>query len=253
MDDSDLLRAEFGAAMAGADSALAAADLLCQACVELLRVDGASISLMYDGTTRGTFGSSGPLSRRLDELQFTFGEGPCLESVRDSAPVLVPDFDTPGEWRWPAFSQALLESGVCAVFAMPIRIARSCVGALDLFRRTRGPLTPAELEGSLMAAELAALPLLDLITADIDWDGLGQGVSGWEELASLERVEVYQATGMIVAATGIGPAEALVRLRARAIADGLTASELAWAIVERRLPIDVLDSRADSGLEEPIE
>lgn len=27
---------------------------------------------------RGTFGSSGQLSRTLDELQFTYGQGPCL-------------------------------------------------------------------------------------------------------------------------------------------------------------------------------
>jgi hypothetical protein len=253
VNDSDLLRAELGAAMARADTALAAADLLCQACVELLSVDGASISLMYDGTTRGTFGSSGPLSRRLDELQFTFGEGPCLDSVRDGAPVLVANFDEPVESRWPAFSGALIDSGVHAVFAMPVRIARSCVGALDLFRRSCGPLTAAEFEGGLMAAELAALPLLDLMTADIDWDRLAQGEDGWQQLASLERVEVYQATGMIVSAMNIGPAEALVRLRARAIADGLTASDVAWAIVERRLPIDVLESRADPELDEPTE
>jgi hypothetical protein len=137
------------------------------------------------------------------------------------------------------------------VFAMPVRIARSCVGALDLFRRTRGPLTAAELEGGLMAADLAALPLLDLITADIDWEGVAQGDNGWHQLASLERVEVYQATGMIVAAMGIDPAEALVRLRARAIAEGITASDIAWNIVERRISLDGFGSQADSGLGEP--
>ena len=95
-----------------------------------------------------------------------------------------------------------------------------------------------------MAAELAAMPLLDLMTADVDWEGAGQGGDGWEQLASLERVEVYQATGMIMGATGIGPAEALVRLRAR-LRRGETASELAWAVVERRLVLDVDDWRTD--------
>ncbi len=106
-------------------------------------------------------------------------------------------------------------------------------------------MSSEELTGGLMAAELAAVPLLDLMTADVDWEGAGQGGDGWEQLASLERVEVYQATGMIMGATGIGPAEALVRLRARAYTRGETASELAWAVVERRLVLDVDDWRTD--------
>jgi hypothetical protein len=236
-------RAELGAAIEGADNALAAADQLCVACVDLFEIDGASISLTYQGSTRGTFGSSGELSRRLDELQFTFGEGPCLDSVRDGGPVLVSDLDDPTEQRWPAFRGALLDSGVNAVFALPVRIASDRIGALDLFRRERGSLTEPALTGGLLAAELAAIPLLDLMTADVDWYGAGQGDDGWEQLASLERTEVYQATGMIVGALDIGTPEALVRLRAYAFSHNKTASEVAWDIVERRLPLDTDDWR----------
>jgi hypothetical protein len=235
---ADPTRSELATSMVGATSALAAADNLCHACVRLFGVDGASISLMYDGTTRGTFGSSGQMSRKLDELQFTYGEGPCLDAVRYGIPVLVPDLDDPSEERWPAFSRAVLDAGMRAVFALPIVVARDHVGALDLFRGDGGPLSVECLAGGLMAAELAALPLLDLMHADVDWDGTAQGDDGWDQLVSLERVEVYQATGMIVAALGVGPAEALVRLRAHAFALNLTASEVAWAVVERRIQLD---------------
>ena len=47
------------AAISGAPTPLAAADRLCVACVDLLEVDGASISLVQQGASRGTFGSSG--------------------------------------------------------------------------------------------------------------------------------------------------------------------------------------------------
>ena len=80
------LKAELRAALAGSGGALSAANRLCQACVELLEVDGAAVSLMHEGSSQGTFGSSGELSRRLDELQFTFGEGPCLDAVRWGRP-----------------------------------------------------------------------------------------------------------------------------------------------------------------------
>jgi hypothetical protein len=237
MNPPERLRADLGEAMKDADSALAAADLLCHACVDLLEVDGASISLTAGGSTRGTFGSSGELSRRLDEYQFTFGEGPCLDAVREQRPVLVPDLADPAERRWPAFAGAVLEQGVHAVFALPVSIASSPVGAIDFFSKARGPLSDHVFAGGLLAAELAAVPLLELMTVGVDWDA-GPDGRGWEQLASLERVEVYQATGMIVGALDIDPAEALVRLRAHAFVTGMTASEVAWAIVERRITIE---------------
>jgi hypothetical protein len=92
--------------------------------------------------------------------------------------------------------------------------------------------------GGMWAAGLAALPLLDLMTADTDWQRAADGQGSWEQLASLERVEVYQATGMIVAALQVSPAEALVRLRAHAISHSLTASAVAFKILARRLVLD---------------
>jgi len=243
----DQLRRDLGAAMSGADSALAAADQLCLACVEFLEVDGASVSLVHEGSSWGTFGSSGELSRRLDALQFTFGEGPCLDAVQRRAPVLVADLADPVEQRWPAFRGAVLESGVKAVFALPVAIASSPIGALDLFNNRSGSLTDKTMTGGMLAAELAALPLLDLMTADVDWDSAGQSEDGWQQLASLERVEVYQATGMVMAALDISPTDALVRLRAHAFAYGMTASEAAWAVVERRLSLDSDDWQVEPG------
>jgi hypothetical protein len=43
VDDVEALRAEMGAAMAGADGALATADRLCHAFVQLLEVDGSAV------------------------------------------------------------------------------------------------------------------------------------------------------------------------------------------------------------------
>ncbi len=240
MTIEERMRAELGAAMSAPGGGLGAANSLCRACVGLLEVDGASISLTLDGENRGTFGASGDLSRRLDALQFTFGEGPCLDAVRRGVPVLVADLDDPAEMRWPAFTDAVLQAGIAAVFALPVTLTSQRVGALDLYRSRPGPLDDQALTGGLLAAELAALPLLDLLAARRDDVGRGEQ-DGWTQLASLDRVEVYQATGMLVGALDVDPAEALVRLRAHAFARGMTAAELAWEIVERRLPLDTPD------------
>lgn len=238
MTSSDRLRSRLDAAMGGGGRGLSVADELCHACVEVLAVDGAAISYVEGGATRGTFGSSSTLSRQLDELQFTFGEGPCLDAVRTGRPVIVPDLRGVEGRRWPAFTHAAVDHGVRSIFALPVAIDSAPVGALDLFRTITGTLTEEGLTGGLLAAELAALPLLDLMTRDVDWQAAGDGGTGWEELASLERIEVYQATGVIMAQLDVGPADALARLRARAYASGRTASEVAWDVVERRLTFD---------------
>ena len=69
-------------------------------------------------------------------------------------------------------------------------------------------------------------------------DSTSQAGDGWSDLVSFERVEVYQATGMVIAQLGVGPTEALVRIRAHAFAHDQTASEVAWSIIERRLSLD---------------
>lgn len=236
--DGRRLRDELGAAVTGALTPLAAADRLCLACVQLLAVDGAAISFIRGGTTQGTFGSSDELSRTLDSLQFTAGEGPCLDAAAQCRPVLAPDLAGPGEHRWPVVTEAMLAHGVRAVFALPVSVASTPIGALDLYRRSSGPLDDAAMTGVVWAAGLAALPLLDLMASDTDWERAGDGQGSCDQLASLERVEVYQATGMLVAALEVSPADALARLRAHAVSRGLTASEVAYQVLERRLAVD---------------
>lgn len=223
----------------GSRRGVPAADRLCEACVELLTVDAAAISLVFDGANTGTLGASGEKARAYDELQFTLGEGPCLESVSTRAPVLVVDLAAATDARWPAYRPAMLAHQVRGVFAMPVMIAGEYVGALDLFRCHPGSLQGDDLRGALVAAELAQLPLLDLLTADLQAVLDDPGGSAWSELNTITRAEVSQATGMLVAQLDVEPAEALVRLRAFAYAAGRTATEVARDIIERRLTLDV--------------
>ncbi|MGZ4587426.1 MAG: GAF and ANTAR domain-containing protein [Mycobacteriaceae bacterium] len=239
----DRMRAELGAVMAGARPGLEAANELCVACVDLLGVDGAAISMVHEGFSHGTFGASGESSRRLDEFQFTFGEGPCLDAAAAREVVLAPDLDSPDEARWPVFAEAALGDGIRAVFAMPILIASACVGALDLFRAGPGLLSSDRLAGGMLAAELASLPLLDLV-ASVKEEPVDE--DPWAQLAELDRVEVYQATGMLISQLDVDATEALVRLRAHAIATNHTASQVAVAIIERRLVLE-RDGRDDDG------
>ena len=215
-----------------------AANRLCEACVVLLNVDAAAISLIFDGATTGTLGSSSDSARRLDELQFTLGEGPCVDSIAQRAAVLVVDLADPGERRWPAFSPSMLAQQIRGVFALPVVVAGEYIGALDLFCHQPGPLDRENLAGAVVAAEVAGIPLLDLLSADFQAAIGDPSSNAWADLNALSRAEVSQATGMLVAQLDIDPAEALVRLRAHAYATGRSATDVARDILDRRLKLE---------------
>lgn len=204
----------------------------------LFSIDAAAISLVFSGVSSGTLGSSGPAARVYDELQFTIGEGPCLDSVSARGPILIADLAKPSNVRWPLYRPALLDHKIRGVFAIPVVLAGEFVGALDLFRRQPGELRSEELAGAIVAAELAGAPLLDLMDADLQAAVNDPSSSSWADFNALSRTEVSQATGMLVAQLDIEPAEALVRLRAHAYATNRSATEVARDILDRRLRLD---------------
>ena len=210
-----------------------AADRLCEACVILFDIDAAAISLVFDGANSGTLGSSGEPARMYDELQFLLGEGPCLESVARRAPVYVVDLANPDDQRWPVYAPAMLDLQVRGVYAMPVVVAGEYVGALDFFRTQPGALAGEQVSGAIVAAELAGMPMLDLLDGDMQAAAGDPKSNAWAELNALSRAEVSQATGMVVAQLEVEPAEALVRLRAHAYSTGRSPTDVARDILDR--------------------
>lgn len=204
----------------------------------LFEVDAAAISLVFDGANTGTLGSSSEHARTCDELQFLLGEGPCLDSVTRRAPVLVIDLADPEEGRWPVYGPAMLDLQIRGVYAMPVVVAGEFVGALDLFRAQPGRLEESQITGAVVAAELAGIPLLDLLDGDLHAAAADPHSDAWAELHTLSRAEVSQATGMLVAQLEVEPAEALVRLRAHAYSTGRSATEVARDILDRKLRLE---------------
>ena len=226
-------------ATAGTDSLQSAGDCLCAACAELLEVDGAAVSLIFDGVTHGILGANGAASRRLEDLQFTVGEGPSLDAVRDGLPVLVNNLVGPEGDPWPVLRDAAANAGVRAMYALPIVLAGSIIGTLTMFRCRESELTDDQLVGGLTAARVAAVPLQAAMSQEQDWAAFADG-AGSSELASVQRLEVYQATGRLIEALDISAAQALLHLRTYAFLRGLTAPEVARAMTQGEItPADL--------------
>lgn len=206
--------AEILSEMATGSSAMSALpQRLVVACALELPITGAAIVLMTDSGPAGTVAATDGPAAIMEELQFTLGEGPCVDSSTTGRPVLQADLASSGPRRWPGFSAGALEAGIQAIFAFPLRVGGIRVGVLDLYRDVPGTLSEVELSEALSFADAATAILLHLQVHGPD------GPAGFGSIAVLEdRAEVHQATGMIAIEAAVPLAEALVLLRARAFA-----------------------------------
>jgi hypothetical protein len=263
-----LTRALIGIARDGHDDRHLAAQI-CRACVQCLDVQGAAISLLTATTSQETLSATDPTAATLEDLQFTLGEGACIEAALSGRPVLIPDIHDHGlNTRWPVFAAAVAEqTGVRALFALPLQLGTINLGVLDLYRDTPGPLRGHQLRDVVAAADTVTLMLLagaartsDALTdghritdghpADaqhpgsrpVDGDGQGAARRGGPGLDGPcldgswnDRAEVHQATGMILAQLGVSAQDAFVRLRAHAFATRRPLVEVARDVVARRL------------------
>jgi hypothetical protein len=233
---------------------------ICQACIVGLAVDGAAISLLTATTSRQTLSATDRTAATLEDLQFTLGEGACMEAAISGRPVLVPDIgDHALTTRWPMFAAAVTEhTDARALFALPLQLGMINLGVLDLYRDMPGPLPGHELRDALAAADAATLMLLAVPawTDDDHADGRhgtdgrpttraqhanGKGGEAaredgqWPDGFSNDRAEVHQATGMILVQLSVSAQVAFVRLRAHAFATRRPLADVARDVVDRRL------------------
>lgn len=138
------------------------ADQICQACVVGLDVDGAALSLLTASSVRETLCATDATAELVEGLQFSLGEGACVDAALTGRPVLIADLHHSTEVsRWPIFAGAVMEqSDIGALFAVPMRWGTINLGVLDLYRKAPGPLSDTQLRDVMRAADLAALMIL---------------------------------------------------------------------------------------------
>ena len=205
---------------------------LCDVCADVCLMSGAGIMLMA-GTVQGSVCSPDEVSVLIDELQYTLEEGPCVDAYHHDRPVLESDLAEPRTPRWFAFTPPAVEAGVRAIFGFPLHVGAVRLGALNLYRDRPGPLSDEQNADALVLASVAARAVLAM-----------QAHAPPGELApELQRganfhFVVYQAAGMVGAELGISNGEALRRLRAYAVRNRRLLTEVAKAVVARKLRFD---------------
>jgi hypothetical protein len=206
---------------------------LCEVCADVALMSGAGIMLMAGDEQQGSVCSSNAVSALIEELQYTLGEGPCVDAYHQDRPVLEPDLAEPGSPRWFAFTPPAVEAGARAIFGFPLQVGAVRLGALNLYRDRPGPLSDEQYADALVLAGVAAQAVLSMqaqappgmLAAELD-------------AGANFRFVVHQAAGMVAVQLGVSVGEALVRVRAFAFGNDRLLTEVAEAVVCRQLRFD---------------
>ena len=206
---------------------------LCEVSADVVAMTGAGVMLMSGDTQRGSVCSSNEVSALIEELQFTLGEGPCVDAYHRDRPVLEPDLAQPAATRWIAFTPAAVAAGARAIFGFPMQVGAIRLGALNLYRDSPGALSDDQHADALVMAGVTARAVLAMQAQ------APPGVLAAElEAGSDFRFVVHQASGMVAVQLGVSVGEALIRLRAYAFGNDRLLTEVAEEVVGRRRRFD---------------
>lgn len=203
---------------------------LVNACQQALPITGAGLSWLTDHGQRGLVAATDTTAQLVEELQFSLGEGPCIESSQSRRPVLLPDLTRLASQRWPAFTAGALGAGVAAIFAFPLQVGAISVGVMDMYRDVVGPLSVADLAEASAFASAGTIMLLHLQASTRYPD-----VHPFLATSLIGRAEVHQATGMVAVQMDVDLGTALVLLRSRAYAADRDIVDIAHDVVNRRI------------------
>jgi hypothetical protein len=215
---------------------------LARACVQVLPVDGAGVSMTE--SLRVPLAASDPVVAQAERLQTTLGEGPCLSAATDEA-ALVADRDQL-QRRWPFFFAELTgATPYLSVASIPLRLpGERAFGAIDLYSTDPagdrfGPLEEIE-------AAVAGPAALLLMSAPQRVSHTGLTMPVWlDNDPANQRMDVWVAVGLMMAGLGLGNDDALAALRGYAYSHGLSLDEVASQMLSSEL--GTADVRAQSG------
>jgi hypothetical protein len=217
------------------DSSTSVLHRLCVVCADTTALDGAGVSRISAGRHEMIVASDSTAAR-VEMLQISLAEGPCIEVMASFHPSLEPDLTSlRARDRWPNFARAALDQGIAATFAFPLITGGVAIGALDVYSRQTGDMATDQVEDALILAHLAALAV-DRLDVGSTIDGVDLSTEPAEPWA--HAAVVHNATGMVSEQLGIDVHEALLRLRSVAFVTGRTVADISRDVVSRNFRIE---------------
>jgi len=170
--------------------------------------DEVGVTLLVDGRP-STAAYTTVTTLQVDAVQYQLDEGPCLDAARDREEVVATiGTDGDADERWPLFAERVRGDGFRSLLALPLVSGAECVGALNLYSRTRGAFDGFDASLARVGAARAA----DAVVAVTELDG-ARRLAGQLEQAMASRAVIEQAKGVLMALRGIDEHEAFDWMR----------------------------------------
>ena len=211
--------------------------VLSDRCVALLGVSEAGVVLVDPAGHLRVLASSSERMRSMELFELQNEDGPCLDTWRTGEPTAEADLAGSGSRRWPRFAPAALGAGFASVYALPMHLRDSRIGALNLFADRSGGLSEQDRSLGQAMADVASIGIIQERLAH------DQGVLTDQLQSALNsRVVLEQAKGMIAEQAGLDVDAAFTLIRGFARQGTQRLGEVAEGIVARRLDAAALGS-----------
>ncbi|MEO3761472.1 GAF and ANTAR domain-containing protein [Mycobacterium sp. B14F4] len=152
------------------------------------------------------------VARMIDEMQYEFGEGPCVTAAQASGPAVAECPDLGGEASpWPRLAPAVSKTGICAVLSLsliPAPIPPRLAGAMNFYSRSACGLADVDRDLLLLLATHASLALATteaVTTSNLREAQLHRAIDS--------RDVIGQAKGILMSRRGMSAEEAFDTLR----------------------------------------
>jgi transcriptional regulator with GAF, ATPase, and Fis domain len=214
---------------------------LTERCVELVDTDAAGLMLDDQRGHLQVIAYTHESARLLELFELQRAEGPCLDCFATGEAITNVDLAA-SRSRWPVFTEAAMGSGFAYSHALPLRLRRQVLGALNLFTVERTELTGDHLAVAQGMADIATISLLHE-------RALRDQVLLAEQLQTAlhSRIMIEQAKGVLSARAEISVGEAFSRMRTHARRTGQQLTGVAEAVVTGSLDQGDLHPVSDPG------
>lgn len=168
----------------------------------------------------------------VDAVQYRFGEGPCVASLRSGPVHLVGDLST--DQRWPIFAPAAVALGVGGMLSAHMFAWDGMAGSLNFYAdRPDAFAAGAESVGRLYASQLAMMFALSRQPTRL-------------RDALITRTEIGTAIGIMMERHHVDEEHALGLLRKRSQSRTITLREFAGQVVQLRQSPELPDQEVDA-------
>ncbi|AQA02235.1 hypothetical protein BVC93_07095 [Mycobacterium sp. MS1601] len=180
----------------------------------------AGLLLLGKGGKYETLVPTDDLMYKLDAMQISTGQGPCVEAAIDDLIVRTDDFEQ--EVRWPEYSKLVVDIGIRSALSFKLYTAQRNAGALNIFSsQVKAFDAEAEAIGSVLAAHAAAA-----IVASRQEEQLQSALSS--------RDLIGQAKGIIMERYNVDAVRAFEMLRELSQSENVKLVDIAKQVIDTR-------------------